>query len=289
MRLPRVRLTVRTMMIIVAAVASGLAYVAHRRSEAFRQIASANAQMAEIHAAKVKTLSKVWRSSDDGARLARQFVARHRMTEEQAEQSEKLADEFKRGLDVHEKWVAYYKGLDEKYRRAATWPWLPFAPDPPPPVAGRPTGPPALTRPEDAPIPPALGISLPKEVFELGEHPIFGGNIPLTTEFRNRSEKPVTIYPIGLVVVTDERGRETELTSQGRLYREWASPGETRRKHSSIVLGAGESHRDVGLDLTRLFRLRPGKYTVEVIYNDPPMKSISPPVNFEVKRAKPSG
>jgi hypothetical protein len=277
------------MMVVVAAVASGLAYESHRRSQTLLQIASANAQKANIHAAKIQLLSNAWRSSDDGAKRARDLANHHRMPDDEAERSENLADEFKRELEIREKWFAYYKGLGEKYRRAAARPWLPVAADPPPPLAGRPVMPPTPARSDDAPLSPALVVSLPREVFELGEHPIFGGSAPLTIEVRNRSDKPVTIYPVGKVVVTDEEGKEAELTAQGRSYREATSPGETRRKNSSKVLGPGESHRDVGLDLTRLFRLRPGDYTVKVIYDDPPMQSISKHINFRVKRAKPGG
>lgn len=105
-------------------------------------------------------------------------------------------------------------------------------------------------------------------------------------EFRNDSERPVTMCPIGRAIVTDEAGEEPEQTSQGRLYQAAfrRSPGETRRKHASIVLQPGGSYRDEGLDLTGLYRLSAGRYWVRVLYDDPPLWAESPAVCFEIKR-----
>jgi hypothetical protein len=161
-------------------------------------------------------------------------------------------------------------------------------------VAGRAR--PAAARPgrpdrggEEVP-PDALAVvaSLPKDVFELGEHPIFGGAVPLTIEYRNRSDRPITVCPVSLVIVNGMDGHEPELTSQGRSYRQAAaSPaGETRRKHSTIVIEPGGSFRDEGLDLTALYRLPPGRYSVRVVHDDRPPGLMSGPVSFEVGRPR---
>jgi hypothetical protein len=131
--------------------------------------------------------------------------------------------------------------------------------------------------------PPSISVvaSLPTEIFERGEHLILGGAIPLAIEYRNRSERPVTICPVGpLVVVADVKGHEPERTAQGRAYPRTSSPSETRRQHASIVLQSGESYRDEGLDLTALYWLEPGYYSVRVIFDDPPLWAVSEPIGF---------
>jgi hypothetical protein len=81
-------------------------------------------------------------------------------------------------------------------------------------------------------------------------------------------------------------GREQELTGQGREYRAAFSPGETRRKHASIVLQPGDSYRDEGLDLTAMYKLPSGRYAVRAICDDPPLMAISNTFYFDVKRVK---
>ncbi len=192
-------------------------------------------------------------------------------------------------MEWDETLLTYYEGLEAKYRRAAAFPWLPVAPDPPQPIAiTRAIGATAARgQGYEAPPPIAVVASLPKAIFELGEHLILGGAIPLTIEYRNRSERPVTICPVGpVVVVADIKGSEPERTAQGRGYPPALLPSETRRQHATIVLQPGESYREEGLDLTSLYRLPPGYYPVRVIFDDPPLRAASEPVGFWVRRKK---
>jgi hypothetical protein len=94
MRVPRVRFTVRQMMIAVAVVA-GLASV-----EAMRRRSSDLQEHAESH--KVEAC---------GIALGIRPDPEHRW----------------------EAWIAYHMMLSRKYERAAAHPWLPIAPDPPEP------------------------------------------------------------------------------------------------------------------------------------------------------------
>ena len=227
MRWRGVRFSVRAMMVVVAVVAAVLGYLHHKRSASFRLRAAANARKAGEYAALAKASRAAWEARDRYLGYGAAYLARrNRMSEAQAESQERNLDFFKRSLDRNEALSAHYKGLEEKYRRAAAYPWLPVAPDPPPP----PTFPCASPRgcraapaaadhsPEpESPPPIALIASLPRAVFEFGEHPILGRSVPLTIVFRNRSDRPVTIGPIGLAVVTGEDGHEAELTPQGRV------------------------------------------------------------------------
>ena len=286
MRLPRPRLSIRMIMVAVAIVAVGLSVIHHRRSAAFRLRAADYAREAVVQAKLVRQHRASWEKMDaqhgDGATY---LAWRDRLPPEAPVSHERFVDRLRQGLESHRALLAHFEGLEEKYRRAAAFPWLPVAPDPPPPIAG-PTLASATLEPSNVPE-GALAVvaSLPRVVFELRENLVVGGVIPLTIEYRNRSDRPITVCPISLVVVTDDRGREAEPTGQGRSYRQSAlSPSETRRKHSSIVIEPGQSYRDVGLDLTSLYRLPSGRYSVRVIHSDSSPGVISAPFDFEVRR-----
>jgi len=290
MRRLRLRFSVRTMMVVVAILAAGLGYVHHRRSATFRRRADANARQAAAQADRVKQSRKTWEEMDGRLGYGAAYLAwRERSWTGGAPSMETLVDFLKQDLDRNRALLAYYEGLEKKYRRAATSPWLPVAPDPLPPTAG--ARPVSATADRRAEVPEgSLGIvaSLPKGVFDYSDHPLFGRAIPLTIEYRNRSDRPIAICPISHVVVTDVDGNETTLTGQGQSYRQdTSSPaGETRRKHSSIVIEPGRSFLDSGLDLTGLYRLPPGRYSVQVFHNDlsPPVSSA--PVPFWVRRVR---
>jgi hypothetical protein len=277
-------------MIIVAVVAAGLGYVHHRKSAAFRRLAEAQARKAGEYEKRVKASRSFWEMMDSTLVNGTAYLAlRNRLGEDWARQQEQSVDRLRQDVEWNETLLAYHQGLEGKYRRAAAHPWLPVAPDPPQPIAISPAMGATVTRKPryDSPPPIDLVASLPKGIFELGEHPILGGAVPLTIEYRNRSERPVTICPVDPVVaVADIHGNEPERTAQGRWQRPMPTPSETRRQHATIVLQPGESHRDEGLDLTVLYRLKPGYDSVRVIFDDPPLWAGSEPVGFWVRRRK---
>ncbi|MBX6315012.1 MAG: hypothetical protein IRY99_19170 [Isosphaeraceae bacterium] len=130
-------------------------------------------------------------------------------------------------------------------------------------------------------------LTVPKEVFRPGEP------IPLTLKFDNRSGRPVTIWSSGFwpnhrVVVMDERGEEAPLTDIGKERRDLFAPGGARDKNAPRVLSAGETYREgLDLDVTRLYRLGPGRYHVQVTYHDiqgpTPLRVTSNAAAFEIK------
>lgn len=287
MRMPRPRLSIWMMMLAVAIFAAGLGYIHHRRSAAFRLRAEDYARKAAAQADRVLRSQELWEAADSQLGYGTAYLAnRDRLPPGSLEGRERLVEIFKRDVDMFRALFAHYHGLEEKYRRAAAFPWLPIAPDPPPPAPrGMFASPPASREPEDLP-PGSLAVtaSLTKGVFELRENLILGGVIPLTVEYRNRSDRPITICPIGLVVVTDSKGGQPKLTGQGVSFRQAAlSPSETRREHSAIVIEPGDSYRDVGLDLTSLYLLPTGRYSVQVSHEQ---GIVSNSVSFEVRRAK---
>lgn len=287
MRLPRPRLSIRMTMLAVAAFAAGLGYVHHRRSAAFRLRAQDHARKAAAQADRVRRCQDMWESMDSQLGYGTAYLAsQDRLPPGSPESREQFVEMLKRNLDATRAVLAYEQGLAEKYRRAAAFPWLPVAPDPPP-LARRAmfASAPASRGPEDLP-PDSLAViaSLPKDIFELRENLILGGVIPLTIEYRNRTDRPITVCPISLVIVTDSEGGEPERTGQGESFRRAAlAPSLTCREHSMIVIESGGLYRDAGLDLTSLYRLPSGRYSVQVVHEQ---GTISNSVPFEVRRAK---
>ena len=115
----------------------------------------------------------------------------------------------------------------------------------------------------------ALDVSLPRKVFQQGEP------IELTAVFKNLSGRAVTIWSSGFwpnhkLVVTDDQGIEAEFTTVGRRCRLAFDPqGRKRRKNVPRVVEPGASLEVCsGIDLSKLYRLPPGRYKVQLTYDD---------------------
>src|SRR5262245_24197003 len=113
MRLPRMRFTVRRLMVVVAVVALLLAATTGllRRRASFQQ-------RAEVYAQKA--------SQEEGMGM---FAGRLPMFANAS-----LTPMQERTRDAHYELADYYSGLEANYRRAAGRPWLPIGTDPPPPA-----------------------------------------------------------------------------------------------------------------------------------------------------------
>jgi hypothetical protein len=112
MRLPRMRFTLRRMMVVVAILAMAFAIpdAIERRRSHFRDLAS-------IHTAKAESYGR--QSGPSSVIIYRS--AKPPGPAEEARSRRKYAMIF------------YHSGLESKYRAAATRPWLPVFPDPPEP------------------------------------------------------------------------------------------------------------------------------------------------------------
>lgn len=114
--------------------------------------------------------------------------------------------------------------------------------------------------------------------------------------FRNRLfDESITIWSSGFwtnhrLIVKDERGKESlELTDLGKKYMGMFSPkGGPRDKNAPIVVPPGESHIErVPGDLKQLYKFKPGKYTLQVLYEDTrpptPLRVFSNRVEFTIE------
>jgi hypothetical protein len=134
MRQPRVRFTVRGMLIAVASVAllmGGLRLLWLR--SVYRKAALAHAAYENL----ARTLQRM--VENDGQEERELEIAFGMKVEPQSE-----AVKAKRAADarMNQETAEYHAALKHKYERAASRPWVPIAPDPPPP------------EPEVAPNPP---------------------------------------------------------------------------------------------------------------------------------------
>jgi hypothetical protein len=116
MRLPRVRLTVRRLLVAVAVVEAAAGVEAlRRRSEGFRELA--------LYHASEETLyldhARLW---DEGQSAGCTEIP-----------PDATPEEYAQGARRCRLRAAYAAGLSRKYERAAARPWLPVAPDPPRP------------------------------------------------------------------------------------------------------------------------------------------------------------
>jgi hypothetical protein len=111
MRIPRLRFTVRRLMLAVAVVAALLGCAdLWRRREHYRRLAETHA-LSEMVLRVDSVMARGDPTGGPGVRLL------------------DLSD----SLEEAAKWADYHAGLRRKYERAARYPWLPVAPDPPPP------------------------------------------------------------------------------------------------------------------------------------------------------------
>jgi hypothetical protein len=147
---------------------------------------------------------------------------------------------------------------------------------------------PAATSNQRASAQVVLTAKLSKKVFQGGE-PIL-----LSCELRNESVRTVTIWlsgfwPNHLVIVKDETGVEPALSASGKARRGAFAPAGGRDKNVPRELRPREVYQDCSpLDLATLYEpLPPGRYTVEVTYEDrqppTPSKATSDPASFEVQ------
>ncbi len=133
----------------------------------------------------------------------------------------------------------------------------------------------------------SLVVSLPREVFRPGEP------IKASIEFRNLAGPEVTIWISGFwpnhkVVVKDEAGVEPPLTDLGKRGRQAFSPGGGRDKnYPHIVKRGGKYSIAANANIAELYDLTPGKYRLEVTYDDEqgptPLRITSSSVEFQVK------
>jgi len=107
----------------------------------------------------------------------------------------------------------------------------------------------------------------------------------------NRSDDTVTIWLAGFwanhqVIVLDADGNEPPLTESGRLRRSAFRPAGTREKNLPLELEPGDSHVSGKGALTTLYELGPGRYTLQVTYDDrhppTPLTVAAKPVDFQV-------
>ena len=132
----------------------------------------------------------------------------------------------------------------------------------------------------------SLVVSLPREVFHPGEP------IKASIEFRNLAGPEVTTWISGFwpnhkVVVKDEAGVEPPLTGIGKICRQAFSPGGARRKNIPNIVKRGGKYSNGAADIAELYDLAPGKYRLEVTYDDEqeptPLRITSNSVKFQVK------
>ena len=135
--------------------------------------------------------------------------------------------------------------------------------------------------------PCSLILHMDKTEFRPGEP------IPVACEMKNTGDEPVKIWSCGFwpnhrVVVTDDQGREPDLTPYGVACRERNTlHSATRDRNRPLVLGLGKSYKNHPIDLAKLYDLGPGKYLVTVMYDEhemePQMAVVSEPKAFTVE------
>jgi hypothetical protein len=134
MRLPRVRFTMRGMLIAVASVAllmGGMRLLWLR--SVYRKAALAHATDENL----ARTLQRMVKNEGKDERELEIAFGIKVQPESEAVTAKRAAD-----TRVNQKTAEYHAALKQKYEKAASRPWVPIAPDPPPP------------EPEVAPNPP---------------------------------------------------------------------------------------------------------------------------------------
>jgi hypothetical protein len=134
---------------------------------------------------------------------------------------------------------------------------------------------------------PSLVVRLPETAYAVGK-PI----VP-AIEFRNRTDHDVTIWSCGFwpnhkVVVRDKEGREPPLTAGGEQRRRSFAPGGGRDKSAPILVKSGDDYQYcININIYDLYRLSPGRYELEVTYDDEsppsPLRLTSRHVEFVVR------
>ena len=119
-----------------------------------------------------------------------------------------------------------------------------------------------------------------------------GESIAITFTIENKSEQPITIWQSGfwpnhLLIVKDQFDQEPTLTERGRLCRDAFKPDGPRKKNIPVLVQPGTSDVErFRLDLTTLYQLAPGQYTLRITYEDrvgpTPLAVSSDPVSFVI-------
>jgi hypothetical protein len=128
MRLTRPRCSLRWLMVAVAAVAVAIGGEQMRRRASYLRTASRHAAEEEVLLGEVERFES-W------ARADRRYAAGFARDgdDERAAKSAGSADLAGLYAEMHRRMASAHAALKHKYRRAAARPWLPAAPDPPPP------------------------------------------------------------------------------------------------------------------------------------------------------------
>ena len=100
-----------------------------------------------------------------------------------------------------------------------------------------------------------------------------GGAIDLSKEFKNDTASAVTFWECGFwpnhrVTVKDGRGVEPKLTDHGRKTRGQFLKGSDLTIPVLLKPGMSYDYGKWRLDLTTLYTLPPGDYTVEILYHE---------------------
>jgi hypothetical protein len=156
MRLPRVRFTVRTMMAAVVLFALGLGFCLQvvRTADYYRKVSQEYCSLCMLHEGQARAYERLasqlragWRPPVKHytdwtlimweprvpltfARRNEPLVGRPRLFDPDPAKDVAVAERFAARALVR---ASYFDGLRRKYHAASSCPWLPIAPDPPPP------------------------------------------------------------------------------------------------------------------------------------------------------------
>lgn len=132
-----------------------------------------------------------------------------------------------------------------------------------------------------------LHVSLDKSQFK------FAAQDPIAVHLKIDNGRPdsITLWSCGFwpnhrVEITDENGEEPPLTEFGRNVRKAFASG-ARDKNVPFVVQPGKSGSYTSGDLRKMYEMKPGKYKVQVLFNEvtppSPIRIVSQPISFELK------
>ncbi|MDX2036463.1 MAG: hypothetical protein SFX72_07415 [Isosphaeraceae bacterium] len=75
-------------------------------------------------------------------------------------------------------------------------------------------------------------------------------------------------WPNHRIILRDQAGQPPDLTEHGRLCVSVFSPGGPRDKNAPHDILPGKTYTYKTPDLAKVYQLRPGRYTVEVVYEE---------------------
>jgi hypothetical protein len=135
MRLPRVRFSVRGMMVVVAIVGfSAWSAKMLKLSAHYHQLRELHATKGRSFRQEAATLSERYRKLQvDGYAMLPAIHGRRSVGRMHEFGFRAFKEWFRNQLEDAERRSDHYGALEAKYERAARYPWLPVAPDPPEP------------------------------------------------------------------------------------------------------------------------------------------------------------